>query len=105
MNPADGHRDSKSGFLSFDFLSAATLEKEMDSAGNDQFDNSVILATLKDGLSTRPFLPRRVCFPFFGHLMSPPKTVFKFQMSSVSHERAYGKDKLQHHLRENSFER
>ena len=76
----------------------------MDSAGNDQFDNSVILATLKDGLS-RPFLPRRVCFPLFGHLMSPPKTVFKFQMSSVSHERAYGKDKLQHHLPENSFER
>ena len=73
LNPADGHWDSKSGFLSFDFLSAATLEKEVDSTGNDQFDNSVILATLKDGLS-RPFLPRRVCF---GHLTSPPKNCFQ----------------------------
>ena len=45
MNPADGHWDSKLGFLSFDLLSAATLEKEVDSAGNDQFDNSVILKT------------------------------------------------------------
>ena len=78
LNPAGGHWDSKSGFLSFDFLSAATLEKEMDSGGNDQFDNSVILATLKDGLSIRPFLPRRVCF---GHLTSPPKNCF--QISDV----------------------
>ena len=53
----------------------------MDSGGNDQFDNSVILATLKDGLSIRPFLPRRVCFPFFGHLTSPSKNCF--QISDV----------------------
>ena len=33
LNPADGHWDSKSGFLSFDFLSPPTLGKEDESRG------------------------------------------------------------------------